>query len=347
MASGWTAVDNDTWLEMVADMTALGVAWPVGLCMADLRFMAGEVRIGKRKRIPSYRKLMDRWGQTEFRTRCAMRSDWRDPLFPKKEKPQKNRNHTANKPQTGEGKPAESAEQPANKPQINRKKVDTRGGEQPTSTTQQDLVSSQATTGQPSAGGKKPERIPQHVRDDFALFRATHTTRAMALDANKGQGRDVAAMVKDKGIGAELLSEIYRWLATSTDDVAKFYRGETSSNAGKQYKARDAKWLRGHLDEVLDAMHARTSRTPHSPPTASARGHEYKTPADRWEGVLQQSGYAAGWHEQIEPEHRARYRAASGAVGGPNALGGITWPPDVKSMKERFNKAYNNYSERK
>jgi hypothetical protein len=188
----------------------------------------------------------------------------------------------------------------------------------------------------PSAGDKKPAKaIPSDLLDAYNAYRAASgITRVSKLTATKGQGQKLYRIHEEAGDDAVGL---FQWLARSQDGRAPKYREDT----------RPAETVLRHLDGLLDEVSAKPVSTPHSHPTASARGHEYKTPADRWEGVLQQSGFAAGWHEQIEPEHRARYRAASGAVGGPNALGGITWPPDVKSMKERFNKAYNNYSERK
>jgi hypothetical protein len=339
MSAPWYPQPALAWELTVEMLVKRGEAWEAPFMVADLRWWSNQVRIKKAKRIPGSRFFLKRWNCTQHAARSVMSDPetWSDGISqqnPPKESPAA-RLPPASHPVAArpcEGKPEESEDihpVAARPPPVDRH---TRDGEEQEQKSIEQPLSSQATDEAAAIWGG--------VMVKWDLYaKARGDKNRSSIKPGKGtatEGGALSSMLKE--FKSERLCELLEWMATSSHDRAANYRE----------KNRGAVNMRRHRAELFRLMDSdKTSRTPHSPPTASARGHEYKTPADRWEGVLQQSGYAAGWHEQIEPENRARYRAASGAVGGPNALGGITWPPDVKAMKERFNKAYNNYSERK
>ena len=331
MAGGWTAVDNDAWSEMVVDMTALGVAWPEGLCMADLRFLAGEVRIGKRKRIPSYRKLMERWGQNEYRARSAMRSDWQDPRFQVPETSQKPRTILAKTSQLNEGEAGEPPETLAVSSQKPRKNLDTRGGEQPNNlTTQQDLVSPQAATGQPSTGSKKAARvIPSDLLDAYEAYRTASGIKksTRVLTAYKGQGQKLWGIHKE--VGADAVG-LFRWLATSQDQKAVFYRD------GK-YAAETVK---RHLDTLLDLVDAKPSRTPHNGNRASASASD--TPGHMFMRAYSNArGQHPAWLDHVPSDERAHFLRSAQHCKGLVMLKTMgVHPLEKKRAVETFNQSF-------
>ena len=73
-AIGWEACPVEWWIDIADQLERSGAAWVESAALMDLRFWCGQVRLGRRKRIPSRRRLAARWHWTDHAVRCLLRS---------------------------------------------------------------------------------------------------------------------------------------------------------------------------------------------------------------------------------------------------------------------------------
>jgi hypothetical protein len=76
---GWESLPVEWWVDIADQLTASGEPWVESACLMDLRFWEGQVRLGRRKRVPSRRQLMKRWNWGDWKVRQLLRSEsWVD-----------------------------------------------------------------------------------------------------------------------------------------------------------------------------------------------------------------------------------------------------------------------------
>lgn len=80
----WTPIDDELLRDLLEAKAAAGEPWCEHWMVADLRWWAGQVRkreaTGNRRlpaRVPSYRKLAERWNVSPHRARTVLQSGWR------------------------------------------------------------------------------------------------------------------------------------------------------------------------------------------------------------------------------------------------------------------------------
>lgn len=103
-AIGWEACPVEWWIDIADQLERSGAAWVESAALMDLRFWCGQVRLGRRKRIPSRRRLAARWHWTDHAVRCLLRSaQWSDLHFaqnPPKDRPKVAQNSPSFDPKT-------------------------------------------------------------------------------------------------------------------------------------------------------------------------------------------------------------------------------------------------------
>jgi hypothetical protein len=76
---GWESCPVEWWVDIADQLTASGESWCESACLMDLRFWEGQVRLGRRKRVPSRRQLMKRWHWGDWQVRKLLKSEsWMD-----------------------------------------------------------------------------------------------------------------------------------------------------------------------------------------------------------------------------------------------------------------------------
>lgn len=77
--TGWEPCKVEWWIDIADQLTASGQPWCESACLMDLRFWEGQVRLGRRKRVPSRRQLMKRWHWGDWQVRRLLKSEaWCD-----------------------------------------------------------------------------------------------------------------------------------------------------------------------------------------------------------------------------------------------------------------------------
>lgn len=302
MTPGWYAQPNDAWIETVALLQANGEPWSEAFQISDLRWLAGQVRIGKSKRIPGYRKLAARWGVSDWDAREIMRDEakWK---VNSAQLPRTPRATSAHSPDIEAPLSKESRAVAA---QLPRNIRDTRDSIRTKNQEEEPLLlSSQATTGQPSTGSKKPARqIPTDLADAYAEYRkASGITRNAKLNPHKGMGQKLWGIHSE--IGADAVG-LFQWLATSQQQKAIFYR------EGKY----TAETVKRHLEALLDLVDAKPSGTPHSHQGARANG-THDSPGHVFFRAYQNArGRHPDWLDHVPSDERGRFERASMACQG-------------------------------
>ena len=108
---------NVEWWPAIAD--TLPKPWPIEAVNMDLRWWADQEAMGRAK-MPSRRRLQQRWGLSEYRTRSAMRDvlQWSKPQTPPNKTPNTSQSHPKNSTQTPDitgTKTPETSQTPPNK----------------------------------------------------------------------------------------------------------------------------------------------------------------------------------------------------------------------------------------
>lgn len=338
--------DNDGYPETAAFMTACGLAWPRQAMITDLRYLANLwwlYKTGKRRGVPgrmfSERTLAARWSCS----RHVVRSIWTDAAawvdtaapwarYPKtpwsdhlaaSERPDGDQQNVDEPEQTGDQRPS-SDHSPT-------EKVATRGGEQGTRTKNKDnTVSPPAATGQPSTGSKKSARvIPSDLLDAYNAYRAASGIKksTRVLTAYKGQGQKLWGIHKEAGADAVGL---FRWLATSQDQKAVFYRDGKFA----------AETVKRHLDTLLDLVDAKPSQTPHNANKAPANTND--TPGHLFMRAYRNArGQHPAWLDHVPSDEREHFLRAARHCKGLVMLKTMgTHPLDNKRALETFNQSF-------
>jgi hypothetical protein len=78
--TGWEPCKVEWWLDTVDDLIRGGLPWSDGSCLMDLAFWQGQIRLGRRSKIPTSRTLAKRWKRTRYATQGLLRraDEWKD-----------------------------------------------------------------------------------------------------------------------------------------------------------------------------------------------------------------------------------------------------------------------------
>lgn len=79
-AVGYERIEAGWWLDIAQQLVDAAVEWCQSAALMDLRFWEGQIRLGRRRRLPSRRQLAERWGWTGHRVRTLLKGEaWHDP----------------------------------------------------------------------------------------------------------------------------------------------------------------------------------------------------------------------------------------------------------------------------
>ena len=82
-AVGFERIDTAWWLDIAQQLIDAAVEWCQSAALMDLRFWEGQIRLGRRRRLPSRRQLAERWRWTGHRVRTLLKGEgWHDPHHP-------------------------------------------------------------------------------------------------------------------------------------------------------------------------------------------------------------------------------------------------------------------------
>ena len=324
MTGGWVGLPNEAWLLTVAMLQQSGLAWPVSFQVADMRWWEGQLRMKRVKKIPGHRALSRRWMVSEWSARCLLRDEdtWkmdsdslsRSPHGPLTE-PSRSVTSEPNESPDSLTVPSRSPHGPLDVCGVEEERTKNEKQTQQAAEPALSLV----TVPRPAV-----DPIPEAVREAVAVYRkACGFNRAMVLDLRKGEGKDIAAIVKVCPEAADL----FAWLTTSMHDRAQFYRAQ-------QMRGEN---IKRHLDALLDYMHS-TPAAGASKPQAGQTAND--APSARWAVACERSGFQFDQWPQLIPErHRGAFLRASQAVGGAAALGRVDHPMARKRLLDAFDAA--------
>lgn len=82
-AVGFERIDVGWWLDIAQQLVDAALEWVESAALMDLRFWEGQIRLGRRVKLPSRRQLAARWGWTQHRVRALLQGEgWHDPHHP-------------------------------------------------------------------------------------------------------------------------------------------------------------------------------------------------------------------------------------------------------------------------